>query len=358
MKTNKLINILLSLLLTIFTFNSCTKDFEEINTNKRVLADLDVATVGNVFAQGQWMTQVLSDIWAGWQISENLFADLYVQYYACTAAYFQTDRHNLNQDWSDSHWNSFYTYSRSFEVVLSKMKEQGMWKHYAIQMIYKVFAYQRETDYWGPIPYSKVNNMEKTVPYDSQEAIYRDFLVKLDSATTILNGYRGENAFGTNDLMFAGDVNKWITFANSIRLRIAMRMSYIDPQTAKTEAEKAVAAGVMETNDQNAFLASTAKNYNPLGVMCPWNEFRMSATMESILKGFQDPRLEAYWSPAVESGEYTGMRNGVNNAEMSETHRRVNMLSTLHPRWSDNNNKDKTPWQIMYAAECADHVCS
>ena len=54
MKTNKLINILLSGLLVVFSFSSCTSDFEEINTNKRVLAEIDLATVGNVYAGMQY----------------------------------------------------------------------------------------------------------------------------------------------------------------------------------------------------------------------------------------------------------------------------------------------------------------
>ena len=61
-----------------------------------------------------------------------------------------------------------------------------MEKQYALAQIWKVFMYQRITDYWGPIPYSSVNNGKNSVPYDSQQDIYANFIVLLDSATTTL----------------------------------------------------------------------------------------------------------------------------------------------------------------------------
>jgi hypothetical protein len=350
MKTNKLINILLSGLLIGFSFSSCTSDFEEINTNQRVLAQVDPATIGNVFAYAQYNGLLYGGY--SWQIAENLFADLYVQYYSDWQTKFQTDRHNMNLDWSDAAWSIFFSgAAKDLGVVLQKTKAAGMEKQYAITQIYKVLVYQRNTDYWGPIPYSQVNNGLQEVPYDSQESIYRDFFVQLDSATTTLAGFHGENAFGTNDQIYAGDVDKWIVFANTLRLRVAMRISYIDPATAKTQAEKAVAAGVMETNDANAILKVTAASPSPLPIMLPWNEFRMSATMESIQKGLQDPRISAYWKPAVNTGLYTGMRNGLSVPEQSAPERAYDNISTMALRWSDPTNLDKTPWEVMQASE-------
>ena len=64
----------------------------------------------------------------------------------------------------------------------------------------------------------------------------------------------------------------------------------------------------------------------------------MSATMESILKGFNDPRLSAYWKPAVTTGLYTGMRNGLSVPEISAPSRAYDNLSTMALRWSDPTN--------------------
>lgn len=337
-------------LLAAFLFSSCTKDFKEINTNQRKLATVDAATIGNVFAYAQYNGLLYGG--GSWQIAENLFSDLYVQYYSNWQTKFQTDRHNQNVDWSDANWTTFYGgAAKDFSVVLQFTKAPGFEKQHAITQIMKVYIYQRITDYWGPIPYSQVNNNQSSVPYDSQQDIYKDFFVQLDSATTTLANYPGENAFGANDQIYAGDVNKWITFANTLRLRVAMRISKVDPATAKTQAEKAVAAGVMETNSQVARLQTTPASYNPLCIMLPWNEFRMSATMESILKGYNDPRLSAYWKPAVATGLYTGMRNGLSVPEQSAPSRAYDNLSTMALRWSDPTNIGLTPWEVMLPAE-------
>jgi hypothetical protein len=354
MKTNKLINILLSGLLGVFLFSGCTGDFEDINTNQRVLAEIDVATIGNVYAAVQY-----DGLLSGWnfQISQNLFADLYSQYYSNWQTKFQTDRNVLNRDWLGAAWSGFYGNSaKNMEVILEKTNPAtvtGLEKQYALAQIYKAFMYQRITDYWGPVPYSQVNNGENAVAYDSQKDIYDALIQLLDDATATLASYHGENAFGTNDQIYGGDIDKWITFANTLRLRIALRISIVDPAKAKTLAELAVSGGVMETNDDDAIfkVGSTYDDFNPLPIMLPWNEFRMSASMESVLKGFNDPRLSAYWKPAVNTGLYTGMRNGLTIAQISEPQRHYDNLSTMSARWSTLGNEFVTPIEIILASE-------
>jgi len=341
-------------LLGIFLLGGCTDDFTDINTNQRVLSDIDLATIGNVYAKVQY-----DGLMSGWnfQISQNLFADLYSQYYSNWQTKFNTDRNLLNRDWLGYAFNGFYgNCGKNLAVVLEKTDPAvapGLEKQYALAQIWKVFAYQRQTDYWGPVPYTAVNNAENSVPYDTQQSIYADFIVLLDAATTTLAGFAGENAFGSNDQIYGGSINKWIVFANTLRLRIAMRISKVDPGTAKTQAEKAVAAGVMQSiADDAIFKVSKSDNsFNPLPIMLPWNEFRMSASMESVLKGFQDPRLPIYYKPAKNTGLFTGMRNGLSVAQISEEKRHYDMISTMGPAWSTPGNEYITPIDIILASE-------
>jgi hypothetical protein len=356
MKTNKLINILLSGLLGTFLIGGCTSDFQDINTNKRVLAEIDAATVGNLYAGTQF-----DGLMEGWnfQTFQNLFADLYAQYYSNWQTKFQTDRNVLNRDWLNGAWGGFYgNAAKNLAVVLEKtdpVTNPGLEKQYALAQIWKVFIYQRITDYWGPIPYSQVNNGDSVVMYDSQEDIYKDFFVLLDAATTTLAGYAGQNAFGTNDQIYNGSVDKWVKFANTLRLRVAIRLTEIDPATAKLQAEKAVTAGVMELNTDNGIFHTSGNTntggWNALPVMLPWNEFRMSASMESVLKGFNDPRLSAYWKPAVATGLYTGMRNGLSIPQISEPARQYDNISTMSARWSTPGNESTTPVEVLLASE-------
>jgi hypothetical protein len=149
----------------------------------------------------------------GWnfQTSQNLFADLYCQYYSNWQTKFQTDRNVLNRDWLGGAWGGFYGNSaKNLAVIMEKTDPAvvpGYEKQYALAQIWKVYIYQRITDYWGPIPYSQVNNGELSVAYDSQESIYADFFTLLDAATATLANYTGENAFGTNDQIYGGDMD-------------------------------------------------------------------------------------------------------------------------------------------------------
>src|ERR1035437_4734713 len=183
MKTNKIIIFLMSGLLVASLFSSCTSDFKQINTNQRVLAKVDALTIGNEFAYGEYNGILYGGY--SWQIAENLFSDLYVQYYSDWQTKFQTDRHNQNVDWSDAAWTTFYGgAAKDLAVVSQKTLGPGFETRHAVNQVMKVYLYQRFTDYWGPIPYSQVNNNQRAVPYDTQQAIYTDFFVQLDSATT------------------------------------------------------------------------------------------------------------------------------------------------------------------------------
>jgi len=106
MKTGKLINIFLSGVLITLSLSNCTDDFEKINTNQLVLAEVDQSSIGNVFASAEY-NGLFYNGWQ-WQIAENLFADLYVQYYSNIATGFPTDRHFMMLNWLDGAWDFFY----------------------------------------------------------------------------------------------------------------------------------------------------------------------------------------------------------------------------------------------------------
>jgi hypothetical protein len=85
----------------------------------------------------------------------------------------------------------------------------------------------------------------RAFPYDAQDVIYDDMFKRLASAISVLDGYAGQNVFGDYDLIYKGDVNKWKKFANTLRLRLAIRISGVDAGRAKTEGEAAAASGTI-----------------------------------------------------------------------------------------------------------------
>jgi hypothetical protein len=357
MKTNKLLNVILSGALMLYIFSACTSDFEEINTNDKVLAELDQATIGNVYAYTQY--NGLMNGWA-FQTSQNLFADLYCQYYSNVQTKFPSDRHTLVGGWLDGAWRDFYGSSAANLDIVLKETDPSVAPElagpHALALIWKVYIYHRITDYWGPIPYSAVGNGESSVPYDSQEDIYTDFFIQLDDAISYLKANSGGNTYGAHDQIFGGDNSKWLKFANTLKLRLAMRISKIEPAKAKTAAEEAVADGVMLTNADNAIFKTTANSWNALNIMLPWNEFRMSASMESVLKGYNDPRMGDFFSPtrnSVEAGspEWKGLLNGYTIAGLSAADLHYNELSMMGPRWDNVAAQAYNPVEVILASE-------
>ena len=193
--------------------NSCTDDFEELNTRPDALIadNVDPGLLGQAFAQAQWAGS--HNLHWRFQISQSLFSDLYSQYFATTAANFDSDRNTEVGRWIDLAWGSFYGQAApQIKFVEDLAAANGLAVEEALAKIWRVQAYHRQTDYWGPIIYSQFGNGETSVAYDSQEAIYRDFFTTLDEAIGVLNSNRGGNVFGSNDQIYGGNVDQWIKF--------------------------------------------------------------------------------------------------------------------------------------------------
>lgn len=329
MNRMKIFKIALGSFIIGMTFNSCTENFEELNTQPNVLiaSNMDAGLLGQAFAnaQGRAMYGAPGGSTAGFQTAQSLFADLYAQYFATTATNFDSDRHTQVGNWSNGAWTYFYQQAApAIKLVEDFTEENNLAIENAMIKIWKVQAYHRITDYWGPIIYSQFGNGLENVPYDTQESVYRDFFVKLDEAVAVLKANPGASAFVGHDQLFGGSADKWLVYANTLRLRLALRVKYVDSGLAKAQAEKAIVDGVMQDNEDGALLLTTTQSRNPYWIITDWGEFRMSALMESVLVGFEDPRLDDYFSPTVDyvedgDGEpYEGLRNGIPKVDLDQ----------------------------------------
>ena len=123
--------------------------------------------------------------------------------------------------------------------------------------IYRVYLMSHLTDIYGDVPYFEAGrgfiDGKFTPRYDTQEEIYNDFFVELDAAVTAFDGTKDRI---TGDVIYSGDINKWKKFANSLRLRYAMRISDVNPQKAQEEFEKALAAdgGIIASGADDALI--------------------------------------------------------------------------------------------------------
>lgn len=336
MKLSHIYNKLLgsTAVLACVLLTSCTGEFEKWNTNPNDATDEDMnhdnLKTGAYFSQMERGVFIVGkDMGGEYQITQALEGDLFASYFATITSWayapYNHDHYVLYDGWYNAPFNDAYKnimqpWKSIYDVTTSNSPARAM------ATIVKVFAMHRITDMYGPIPYSKFGTGVK-VAYDSQKDIYYSFFNELDTAVTTLADYIQANPSGTYladyDNVYSGNVTKWLKFANTLRLRLAMRISFVDETKAIEEAKKAIAqsSGLLSTSDDDAALhqSTTLSFRHPIWeISSQFNDERMSATMECYLKGYNDPRLSAYFLQATATGEYKGVRNGMDRPTKSQ----------------------------------------
>jgi hypothetical protein len=330
----------------------CTKKFDSLNTDPTTFSSVTPSTLPQAFASAEY-----NGIYGGagiYELARSLFPDLWSQFFANADKGVTTDRYVIVQDFIISQWNIVYTINWPTLKLVIDATEKTDPSANAIAKIWKVYMFHYHTDFYGPVPYFQAGTGLLSIPYDSQQDIYHDFFNLLDSAiTTLSTADQTVHPYGNNDLIFHGDIGKWMKFANTLRLRLAMRISRAEPDLAKQEAEKSVAAGVMTSNDDDAFMDVSTNSDNGLTELSPWENMRMSASMESYLKGFNDPRMQVYYSPAATDGQYHSLRNGLSAAQLAvaDPGNTGSNLSNIGPRWINDASYVAVPLTVMYSAE-------
>jgi hypothetical protein len=339
-----------SLAVLLFIAAGCTKNFDSINSDPTTFGNLPSAAIPKAFAQAEW-EGVYADP-GNYEVIHSLYIDLWSQYFVDGGGY-AGDRYVLDPGLTIFSWSLTYTVNLpSIKIVIDGTENTAPSAN-AIAKIWKTYMFHQETDMYGPIPYFQAGLGLLSVPYDAQQSIYTDFFNTLDSAITTLKASdQTQTPFGADDLIYAGSIPQWIKFASSLRLRLAMRISEINPTLAQTEAEKSVADGVMTTNADNAFVAVGPNSINGLAAEAPWENMRMTSSMVSYLKGYNDPRMMQYYSPADDDGQYHGTRNGMNVTQVAAavSLNGTNLSNINTTRWSDVTQAT-TPLNVMYAAE-------
>lgn len=355
MKNYRLPGLGLLALFVAFVAVSCT-DFTELNTpSDRLTAEnLDASLLGQQFAQSQFHGVRGSAGGGGLQIGKNLFADLYAQYFATTAENFDSDQNVPVGNWLNAAWRYPYgTPGPQIQGLIDFTAENNLPVLNAIGKIWKAYIFHTTTDYWGPIIYTQFGNGETSVAYDSQQEVYNAMFADISAGIDVLEDNLTATPFVGHDLIYNGNATQWVKFANSLRLRLAMRVVYADAALAQSQAEAAVShpVGVIEFNSDNALVATSTSSRNPMNTITNWGEFRMSATMESFLNGYDDPRGRRMFNEPVDPAfsELRGLRNGLPRQDKGITI--ADPYSDVADRWRPDNSGGFPGIEVMRAAE-------
>ncbi|MDQ3290860.1 MAG: SusD/RagB family nutrient-binding outer membrane lipoprotein, partial [Bacteroidota bacterium] len=184
------------------------------------------------------------------------------------------------------------------ELIANTQNPERFKNVIAISNIMRVLIFQRITDTYGDVPYTEALKATEglTAPkYDKQQDIYNDLLPKLEAAINSLDEAAPKP---TGDLFYAGDIAKWKKFGYSLMVRVAMRLTKVDPATAQSWTEKAAAAGTLTSYTDNARVITDVANgdtqnstTNALLTPDDFREVRWSKTLIDYLKVQNDPRL-------------------------------------------------------------------
>ncbi|MCG8474396.1 MAG: SusD/RagB family nutrient-binding outer membrane lipoprotein [Cytophagales bacterium] len=279
-------------LLLLMGFGGCTDDFEEINTPKDAVTELDARII---------LGHMIDDYGRDFQRVMNLQHDLYSQYWAAPKENFGTRRYEYIDDWVGPRmFRSFYERVRMSEDMDKWYGENPAYRHQiAIKEIWMCSAWGRMTDNFGDLAYFGAGK-PVSVPYSTQKEIYYDLFQRLDAAIHTLSAVDAntQKNYGSYDRIYGGDADKWKKFGASIRLRLAMRLSNADPAKAKAEVQKAVENGLMASNEDYA-ARPLAEGGNDIWyeTIAGWKDIVISHTFEKYLynqSAVQDPRL-AKW---------------------------------------------------------------
>ena len=328
--------------LSLVIGTSCTDNFDKIN---RLQYQVDKEELGregyNIGASLKGLQGMVVPTGEHlYQFVEALAAGPFAGYFGATkewTAKFET--YNPPIDWAKAPFSDLMTGTYPFYRDLLQETDDPV--ALALGQVLRIAIMHRVTDMYGPIPYSQVisktGDASLTVPYDSQEDVYKEMIKELDEvvATFKDNINMSAEAYRRYDDVYQGDVSKWIKFANSLKLRMAMRMTYVPEmqQEAQRIAEEAVASGVLTENVDNAFLK--VEENRPAMIFNDWKNHRVGADLISYMNGYEDPRREKMFTPLA-NGTYAGIRIGIDSPNldlMAATYSNLIITNTSPIMW-------------------------
>jgi hypothetical protein len=300
-------------LLPLVMLGACKKDFEKLNTNPKLFPTVPAPTL---FTQAE---RVLSNAVTTSSVNNNVFRLVEQQWQETTyndESLYNFNTRNINRQM----WNSLYRdVLNNLQLVKGiiptdvSVPDAAKKNALAVTDILQVYSFYYLVTTFGDCPYTQAFDPKNNFPkYDDAATIYKDLLKRLDADIAALTG---SGSFGTADVIYKGDINKWKKFANSLKLKMGMTIADYDAALAKTTVAAAVAGGVFTDNADNATFVylSATPNTNPVWVDIIQSgrfDYVANATIAAALNLTKDPRAPRYFKALAANGDVLGAPPG------------------------------------------------
>ena len=316
MKRIYITSILCFLSMLIF-LPGCDDGFDELNINPTQAPDLD-PSFQLTFSQ----ISSTNNRYEWWR-AQFIYCSTIIQHNASSFSYWSGDKYNEIDSYSSALWDSSYPREIKNTVDLVNRTTPDVAPEHAnfnaAARIMKVYYFARLTDTYGDLPYSEAGkgfiDLTYFPVYDTQQSIYNDFFAELDAA---VNQFSDSALPLSGDVWLGNDIDKWKKWANSLKLRLGMRLSKVDAGLAQSMVSSAISGGVMETIEDMPVIFHTEMDRNGnTAVLQADDNFRLSDTFDSYLKETGDPRLpiwgmtyDADGVPQPDVSTWKGLPNG------------------------------------------------
>ena len=321
MKSSNIFHTML-LLVFLISVSACTNTskFLDVNVNPNtpskstVELTLPTAQMNTAYSLGN-QYQITGGFWAQYW-TQGPTANQYnnLDRYAVTASDF-----NVERPWSALYAGALADYQYVIDEA-TKTPEIAKTKgnHAAIAKLMQAYTFQLLTDLYGDIPFSEALKGEKNPAprFDSQETVYNGLIKLIEEGTAVINEDT-EYHPDAEDLIFHGDMHLWKKFANTLKLKVYMRLSKVKPAFAQAGIAALATAEFLETGeDAKIDFTTTTYNRNPLNTTFPalgTGNILASSTSIQYLNSTNDPRVGAFYKQATSGNNrntYVGLRQG------------------------------------------------
>ncbi|WP_034256526.1 SusD/RagB family nutrient-binding outer membrane lipoprotein [Adhaeribacter aquaticus] len=341
--------------LAVMLLTSCDKGFEEMNINPNAYTQ---PAVGPLFTNS-----LIRTVGTGTNDRNRTnikFASGIMQYHATLQNFWYGEKGIVNAQTGNFFETVYTSHLRELMVIIKETENKpDLVNQNGMAKIWRIFALHRVTDAYGDVPYKEAVGAPegKFKPaYDKQSEIYPWMLQDLEAALKQLDPAKA--SFGAADVIYNGSVPKWKSFGYSLMLRLAMRLTKVDPAMAKEWAQKAIAGGLIQSNADIALLRHAPNNENT------WNWdarelkreslpegnqglglVKMGKTFLDLLQANNDPRIPFYmtlWEGNIDArqGQVIAQTTAADKQKALPNGYDPNTIATAIPGWKNEMLKE------------------
>lgn len=317
---------LLSAFIAVAFTNSCNLD---VNKDPYAVTNLDVAQLLTAAETESGCTYA-----GGYYLNQNFSS--YVQHTCCREVDnygISPNENNINNTWLQAYVGAIKNCDALIENASKEETKDDYYK--AIGNVLRTYVYMGLADFWGDVPYSQANNAEYQTPApDKSSDIYKDLLARLNSAIAGLSSNAPDTYFtlGSNDILYNGDIGKWLKAANTLKLKLLVQARKAKSELPDYDTELSTllsddnflgegedlqfphSTAQTPSDERNATFVSEYEGGQKSVYISPWLYETMNGLTynftDNPLKNIKDPRVPYYWV-----NQLTDEDNSQNNAD-------------------------------------------